>query len=226
MVNTVLALTAFTGFLLAVLACLVAGRRLGRRVFAADRKPAGLATVETVAFGLLGLMLALTFSGAADRLDRRRAQIVEEANDIGTAWLRLDLLPPAAQPKLRDAFRRYADSRIAMYRIVSSSGVEAARAEFMRSVVIQNEIWTDAVAACRDIPHAAVVLLPSLNTMFDITTTRLAAVRIHPPGIVYVVLGMLSLACGFLVGYEMGGSEVPSWPHVIVLALLLAVTLY
>ena len=70
------------------------------------------------------------------------------------------------------------------------------------------------------------MLLPSLNAMFDITTTRLAATQMHPPGIVYVVLAVITLVCGFLVGYEMGGSYIPSWPHMLVLALVLSFTLY
>jgi hypothetical protein len=48
----------------------------------------------------------------------------------------------------------------------------------------------------------------------------------HPPPIVYIVLTMLSLACCFLVGYEMGTTEVSSWPHTAVLALLLSLTRY
>src|SRR5262245_37464051 len=86
----------------ALLLCLAAGRRAGRKAFGSDRPPSGLGTVEAVTFGLLGLLLAFTFSGAAERLDTRRGQIVDEANDIGTAWLRLDVLPADAQPKLRD----------------------------------------------------------------------------------------------------------------------------
>jgi len=226
MMNASLALTVFTGFFLAMLACLEGGRRLGRLAFAADRKPAGLVAVETVTFGLLGLLLALTVSGAAERLDRRRVQIVEEANAIGTAWLRLDVVPATAQPALREQFRRYTDSRIATYRIVSASGIAAARAEYTRSVALQQEIWTAAIAASRDAPGAAVVLLPALNAMFDITTTRVAATQMHPPQIVYIMLGLLSLACGFLVGYEMGASEIASWPHVVALAFLISVTLY
>ena len=60
-------------------------------------------------FALLGLLLAFTFSGAAARFDARRALIVEEVNDIRTAWLRLDVLPAEAPPALRENFRRYVD---------------------------------------------------------------------------------------------------------------------
>jgi hypothetical protein len=225
--NAVFAVMVFTGFAIAVLGCLEVGRRLGRKVFVDGRKPpAGLVAVETVAFGLLGLLLALTVSGASERLDRRRTQIVDEANNIGTAWLRLDLLPAAAQPKVRDAFRRYTDSRIATYQTMSGSGIDTARQELARTAVIQQEIWTEAVAASRDLPSATIVLLPAINAMFDIATTRLSARQMHPPHVVYVVLALLSLACGFLVGYEMGASVSRSWPHVVVLSILLSLTLY
>jgi len=229
MLNALGAVLTFTTACLATLLCLQAGRRLGRRDLGGDEtaRPAGLGTVETVAFALLGLLLAFTFAGAATRFDTRRAQIVEEANDIGTAWLRLDLLPQAAQPKLRDAFRRYVDSRRESYRCIADSDFAAARAAYALSAALQNEIWADAVAACREAPsQASIVLLPALNAMIDITTTRQAATEMHPPRIIYVVLAAISLVCALLVGYEMGASAAQSWLHVWGFAIILAFTLY
>jgi len=226
-INVGVGIVLFVALFAGLIVCLEAGRRSGRKAFGSDKAhPSGLGTVEAVTFGLLGLLLAFTFSGAAARLDTRRGQIVDEANALGTAWLRLDVLPANAQPKLREAFRNYTDSRIAMYRTFSKSGLDAARPEYARSTALQQEIWTEAVAACRDVPAATVVLLPALNEMFDITTTRLAATQMHPPGIVYLVLALISLVCGFLVGYEMGATEVASRSHMIVLALVLSFVLY
>ena len=217
----------FIALFTALILCLAAGRRSARKAFSAEGvHPAGLGAVEAVTFGLLGLLLAFTFSGAAERLDTRRGQIVDEANALGTAWLRLDVLPASAQPKLREAFRRYTDSRIALYRTFSTSGLDAARAESARASAFQQEIWTEAVAACREAPAATVVVLPALNEAFDIATTRLAATQMHPPPIVYVVLALISLVCSFLVGYEMGGTEVASRAHMIVLAFVLSFTFY
>src|SRR5262249_60927607 len=85
--------------------------------------------------------------GAGPRLDTRRELIVEETNAIGTAYLRLDLLPAAAQPALRENFRRYLDSRIETYRKLPD--IAAAREELKRSVALQGEIWNQAVAAHR-----------------------------------------------------------------------------
>ena len=225
----ILTLASFGALFVALIAVLEAGRRAGRIAFArtdAGSRPAGLSAVETIAFGLLGLLLAFTFSGAAARLDTRRAQIVDEANAIGTAWLRLDVLPPDAQPKLREAFRRYTDSRIAVYRTFSEAGVEAARTEYARSAALQNEIWAGAVAAAREVPSTSVIVLPALNAMFDIASTRLAATEMHPPMVIYVVLAVMSLLCGFLAGFEMGATEAPSRAHMLVLAGILSFTFY
>ena len=213
---------------LAMLVSLLLGRRVGRAAFATEpgRRPAGLGAVEAVCFGVLGLLLAFTFSGAGDRLDKRRAQIVEEANDIGTAWYRVDLLPAHAQPAVRDAMRRYVDSRIETYRTFSEQGVEAARPEYNKSSDLQKEVWAKATEGCRDNVQASLLLLPALNAMFDIASTRFAATLMHPPTVIYIVLELLSLACGFLVGYEMGASKTASISHVVVLTLLLSSVLY
>jgi len=64
----------------------------------AEGARAGTGTIEGAVFALLGLLIAFTFSGAAARFEDRRALIIEETNDIGTAYLRLDLLPASAQP--------------------------------------------------------------------------------------------------------------------------------
>src|ERR1044071_562771 len=76
----------------------------------------GVGAVDGAVFALLGLLIAFTFSGASSRFDTRRQLIVEETNDIGTAYLRLDLLPADLQPALRESFRRYLDARIEVYR--------------------------------------------------------------------------------------------------------------
>lgn len=147
MINVGVGIAVFIALFAALIVCLEAGRRAGRKAFGSERgHPSGLGTVEAVTFGLLGLLLAFTFSGAAERLDTRRGQIVDEANAIGTAWLRLDVLPANTQPRLREAFRKYTDSRIAVYRTFSESGVDAALAEYARSSALQQEIWTETVS--------------------------------------------------------------------------------
>src|SRR4249920_824522 len=127
--DLIIAALLFTaGLFLGMLVLLEIGRRIGVRRLAKDPDGAtvGVGTVEGAVFGLLALLVAFTFSGAAARFDTRRQLIVEETNDIGTAYLRLDLLPAAAQPPLRERFRHYVTARLAVYRQLSD--VAAANA--------------------------------------------------------------------------------------------------
>ena len=204
------------------------GRSLGQRRLARDPEAAraGSGVLDGAVFGLLGLLVAFTFSGAATRFDGRRALIVEEANAIGTAWLRLDLLPAAEQPPLRDLFRSYLDSRLDVYRSVPD--LEAVERALARGAALQAEVWAHAVAACRlpDGQRAIVVLLPALNDMFDIATTRLMATRIHQPAIIFVLLIGLGLICSLLAGYGTAGGKQRSWTHLVGFASVIALTVY
>ena len=191
-----------------------------------ERERVGLVTVETAIYALLGLMVAFTFSGATSRFDVRRAQTVQEANAIGTAYLRLDLLPATAQPALRDKFRRYAEERIAVYRALPDLG--ASNAYAARAEALQAEIWNGAIAALRDAPaHASLLLVPALNDMIDITTTRAIALRTHTPTVILYALAVLTLVCSLLVGYGLaGGKPFATNLHMIGFALMMTVTIY
>jgi hypothetical protein len=217
-----LAAGLFAGMLL----LLEAGRLLGRKRRNRDSGGASTTAVEGGVFALLGLLIAFTFSGAASRFDDRRHLVTEEANAIGTAYLRIDLLPEGAQPPLRDLFRRYLDSRLESYRKLPD--IEAALNEWENSVKLQGEIWASAVAACRDSdsPPTTMLLLPALNSMLDISTTRLMWTRIHPPAVVYVMLVTLSLLAAFLAGYNMASSQGRSWIHMITFAAVIAATVF
>ena len=222
----VAALTAL-GLFGGVLLLLETGRRIGVRRIASDSEGAraGTGAVEGAVFGLMGLLIAFTFSGAAARFDTRRQLVTEEANNIGTAWLRLDLLPAGAQPALRESFRRYVDLRLEVYRKLPD--LEAAQAALGRCAVLQGEIWSQAVAACREgPPSAAMLLLPALNQMFDITTTRTTAARIHPPVIIFVTLVALTLISALLAGYSMAPAKTRSCIHMLGFALVMAAAVY
>jgi phosphotransferase system glucose/maltose/N-acetylglucosamine-specific IIC component len=197
-----IAILSTLGLLAGILVLMDLGRRIGARRLARDGENAvaGVAAVDGAVFALLGLLLAFTFSGAASRFDARRELIVQESNDIGTAYLRLDLLPPGAQPELRESFRRYVDSRIGVYRKMPD--LAAAKAELADGADLQKQIWTRAVAAsgAADSPAATTLLLPAINDMIDITATRSVAARTHPPAVVFVMLLILVMASSFLAG--------------------------
>lgn len=222
--NTVAVLIVLTLFL-AMFLVLELGFRIGRRHRARDDKPEGLSTLEGGVLGLMGLLLAFTFSGAAARFDDRRAIIVEEANDIGTAWLRLDLLPDSAQPAIRDSFRSYVDARIETYAALPD--YERALAALARADALQGVIWNQAVTATKGgWPAAATVVLPSLNETFDITTTRKYLTRTHPPALLYGLLAVLVLMGSLLAGYGMSSGVKRRWSHILAFLLMVSLTLW
>jgi hypothetical protein len=118
MSHAVIVFVFTSGLFLGMLLFMEIGRRVAVRRMREDTGAAGegVGTVDGAVFALLGLLIAFTFSEASSRFDTRRQLIVEETNDIGTAYLRLDLLPADLQPALRESFRRYLDARIEVYR--------------------------------------------------------------------------------------------------------------
>jgi hypothetical protein len=216
------------GMVCGTLCMLEIGRRLGVRRLARDPEGAKASTgaIDGAVFGLMGLLIAFTFSGAAARFDARRAMIVEEANCIGTAWLRLNLLPTAAQPPLREKFRQYVDARLAVFRKIPD--LAAAKAELAQAASLQNDIWTQSVAACRDFGSqpATMLLLPALNQMFDIATTRTNGAQMHPPVIIYAMLGLVVLASSLLAGYGLGVGKIRDWFHGLAFVLVISLAVY
>jgi hypothetical protein len=216
----------------AVFAATVGALRLGHRI--AARRAArdesspleGVRTIEAALFALFGLLIAFSFSGAQSRLDRRRAMIVEEANAIGAAYLRMDLLLEPDRAPLKDRFRSYLDARIGYYRNLIDA--DAARPLHQRARELQQEIWDRAIpAAARAVGTPATqMVVPALNEMIDVSNARDAALRTHVPIVVFVLLGLMSLACGVLAGMGMAKAREPSRFHVFMFAGTMALTAY
>jgi hypothetical protein len=201
----------------AMIVLLEVGRRLRRQRAEAVVSSA----IEGAIFGLFGLLLAFTFSGAVSRFDTHRQLLTQEANDIGSAYLRLDLLPAEAQPKLRQLFRDYTTSRLHLYDEV---GAEISP----ETVRLQREIWQRSTAAAMSqgaSPDATRLLLPAINDMIDITTTRQNAFNMHPPEVVYWLLFVFSGGAALMAGYSMKAGP-RDWMYSIALALAVTLTVY
>lgn len=212
----------------ATLACAFLGWRIGRRELARDPggAHAGTAAIEGAVFGLLGLLIAFTFSGAGERMNVRRGFVVDEANAIGTAWLRLDLLDEADAAALRPLFRDYADARIAMvHEFRPGSGWTSSE---RRAGRLANRIWSRAMAGVRRLPDPVVgtPLVEALNAMIDLGTSRSVAMRVHPPIVVYLLLVLLTLIAATLLGYGMAGRTAVSRLHLGAYAFVMAATLF
>jgi hypothetical protein len=211
-----------------VLVCLRLGWSLGRQRLAALGVSAqsGLGAVEGAVFGLMGLLIAFTFTGAATRFDARRALITQQVNAIGTAWLRLDLLEDKTRDEIRELFRSYVDAELEFSRRMGEPS--AAQAALSQSLELQEQIWRRAVQVAkteRSQPWATALLAP-INEMFDLANNRALATRQHPPLAVYVLLGAMVLASALLAGFGMAGARKQSPLHLLSFATIMSLAVY
>jgi hypothetical protein len=189
--------------------CIETGYRMGKRRLEKypESKSEGSGAVESSIFGILGLVLAFTFTGTLSRYENRVNLVLKEANAIGTAFYRLDLLPNSDQDKLRPLYKEYVQSRVNLYENYANRPL--SNSYFRQGLKLQGEIWEIANASVlvdRN-PGIMTLVLSSTNDMIDVANERLQATRTHPPIIVYILLFTLALASAFLVGQSMSVNQ-------------------
>lgn len=172
---------------------------------------ASYSAVEAGLFGLFGLLLAFTFSGAVTRFDERRQAIVAEANAISTAYRGLDLLPAQPRDQLRAKMKEYLAARIEE-QLQPRGFVEAQPEDPVnrgRAAQLQKDIWKSTLSAHAEAPRETIdsldqVLLPAINEAFSIARSRVALATRHPPLLIYMVLFALAGVCSLVSGFAMG----------------------
>jgi cytochrome c biogenesis protein CcdA len=178
-----------------MLGAFLVGGRMGR-VTDEDRQHLGV--IQGATLGLLGLLVGFCFSGAMNRFLERQDLIVRESNAIGTAWLRADVLANEHRDQLRLLLREYAQARLNLSE--SASREEAAAAQ-VKLAALQKRMWAVAVQGVNERPGLVVAVLPPLNEVFDLLSTRNAAARRHIPvfalGLVLTSVLMGSLLLGY-----------------------------
>jgi hypothetical protein len=192
----------FIVILLVVLLSVECGYRLGRyrRSRHEQEKEAPLGAMVGATLGLLAFILAFTFGLAASRFDTRRQVLLDEANAIGTTYLRAGMLPEQGE-QIRALLRDYVGVRLDAVR--SGNVAEG----ISRSENIQQQVWAEAETVAKKNPNSIVVgvFVQSLNEMIDLHAKRVqAGVRSRIPGAIWVGLfavAVLSLtAMGYLAG--------------------------
>lgn len=199
----------------------IAGRRYRKTVSDASTSSA----IEGAVFALFGLLLAFTFSGAIGRYDDHRKILVEEANAIGVAYLRLNLLAPNARPAIQQDFHKYAEVR--EHRFDHPDGSPEYIESTKQTYELLGRIWTNTTAAAMSPdahPDAVRLLVPALNNMIDVTSVRKNAYSMHPPAIIFLLLFFLAGACSFMAGYGMEGDH--HWLYTAALAFTVTFTIY
>ena len=164
-----------------------------------------IGTLQGAVLGLLGLLLGFTFAMAVQRYDIRRDLVVQEANAIGTTFLRASFLPESHRAEVESLLRRYVDLRLQFLSAKIKQGeidaVEKADAE------IQQALWRHAVAAGRESNTPLVMgFVTALNDTIDLDATRLAAMRNHVPGMVWLLLLLVSASGCWISGYAAGST--------------------
>jgi hypothetical protein len=204
--------------------CSRLGYYLGLRQ--ADGVDSQFAVIETATLGLVALLLAFTFQIAMSRFEEGRQLIVEEANAIGTAYLRIDVLDPSDQPEVRDLFRTYVDARLQLYATVAAGGDPGH--EIAQTRKLQDRLWKSASAAAKraTTPYAAILLITPINTMIDVTTSRFVNYRTRTPALVKGLLFALAIISSLVIGYAMGAGRHRGTIPAAVFAVVISAVIY
>jgi len=180
------------------------GFRLGRRESRQDVARESVAGLVAASLGLLAFMLAFTFGSVAARFDHRRQLVLDEANAIGTAYLRADLLPDEHGREIRRLLVEYVEFRM---QAVETRDRALIMQAVQRSEEFHDLLWREVLAS-RD---AGAHLIPwslatqSLNEVFDLHQDRVTIVlhRRVPSAIwtvLYLLAGLAMVGAGYHVG--------------------------
>ena len=198
-----LALVILAVITLATLAGYLSGRYL-RKHQETLREPFGV--LQAALLGLVGLILAFGLSLALGRYEDRRAASVDEANTIGTTYLRAQLIPEPARSRSLVLLRRYTDLALRVsHEVPGSSGMRRTTAA---EDLVQRRLWREAGQAMSAAPVASAprLYVDSLNSTIDAQSTRLSSLNNRVPGAVLgvevlgaaVALGLLALHISLL----------------------------
>lgn len=175
------------------------GRTIRRRT---DSHQESVAVIQATLLGLVGLLLAFGLTMAVGRYDNRRAVLVQEANDIGTTYLRAQLLPEPARSGSLGLLVPYADQAVDLADQVPDS--RRFTDDVGRIEELQGELWRVATEAVQADPTGTGprLYVESLNAMIDSHTDRVASLRNRVPSTVVLlqVLGS-TIAVGVLALY-------------------------
>jgi hypothetical protein len=179
------------------------GFRFGRLERSRDTDAAHSLTgvLQSALLGLLALLLGFTFSMAAARHDARQSLVIEEANAIGTAYLRTQLLSEPTRTQAADLLSRYLDARL-YYLSIKDPDALAVPGRAVDE--LQRQVWS-TTERLEDVPTAPKLLyVQSLNAVIDEQGKRSAAFYNRVPAAALTVLVLLAAASLAVLGYGAG----------------------
>jgi hypothetical protein len=195
------------GIAIALLAlALEAGFQLGQRNRAHrdEHFPAHIRALQTALLGLLALLLGFTFSMSISRFDARKDLVLEEANAIGTAYLRAKFLPDRSSGDVAALFRDYVAARIDFHAASNDpAGLAAATA---KAAAIEARLWAYSVDLAQQQPGNLPVglFIQALNNVIDVNEKRQVALENHVPEAVILLLFIVSAFSIGFIGFSQG----------------------
>ena len=187
---------------------------------------ADIALIVGAVLTLLGLLLGFTYAMSEGRYETRRELVVEEANAIGTTYLRARALPEPRSSQIQELLRQYAALRVEIGSMTDDTPAKIIEMD-NRSKQLHSSIWSHAAALARENPNPIIsIFLQSLNEMIDLHSKRLAAFRnrVHFP--IYVVLFFVSIITLWLVGYYFGRPRKRARFLTMILVLLVTIVMW
>jgi hypothetical protein len=185
-----------------------------------------LGAVQAVLASLLGLLLAFSMSMAVTRFENRKAAVVEETNCIGTAYLRVTLLPERERGQAETLFKEYTDTRLQLARPDWFLGSASEAREQVSS--LQRQIWAIGVKAAESDQRAVTtgLFISAVNEMIDSAGRRDAGLKNHvPESVVYVIIAA-ALACLGIMGYSSGLNGARSITATIIITVVVVAVIF
>ena len=159
--------------------------------------------VVSAVLGLLALLLGFTFALAVDRFETRRALVLEEANAIGTAYLRTQLLPEPHRARISGLLVDYTENRVALGRTTAAQNPQL----LVNNDRLVTDLWAATAAGFQSVKGLdfSSAYLDSMNTLIDLDTSRKAAQTVHVPTEVFIVLMIYLVVTAGVLGYVFSG---------------------
>lgn len=214
----------FTFTLVVYLLCIEIGFRLGKRTLTEEKsaKRSEITSIQAATLGLLALMLGFTFSMSITRFEKRKALIVQEANAIGTAYLRAGILNEPARSEMQSLLKEYLKSRLEYQRV----GLDENKiADALRhSESLHQKLWSKALETAEKDPRFPVysLIFPALNEVIDIHSERMEAAINHVPDLILYMIFLIASLSLALTGYVNGIERLRDPFATTILAIMIA----
>jgi hypothetical protein len=156
--------------------------------------------VLTATMTLLGLLIGFSFSMAISRYNQRKDYEAEEANAIGTEYVRADLLPAAEATKVRGLLKTYLDQRVVFYEARDQHQLGQIDTY---TTQLQSELWSAVQSAAAAKPTPTVALAAEgMNDVLNSQGYTQAAWWNRIPIAAWALMAIIAVCCNFLVGYD------------------------